>query len=196
MFRYQTISRWIQWIIGIVLLLLSPVILAQALDINLSDDTAQFRYITPVGFQNSFGGTELDLGFLYTTTEDVMGIVGFQAIDEAGSASPGLRVGVGVKGFAGQVNENDVYAVTLGAQARFAPPMFSRFGIFGDVHFAPDVVTFGDTERLLYINTRLEYQVLPQATVYLGYRKIRANISSGGHVSIDNGGHAGIQFSF
>ena len=200
-FRDRTGFCWIPRIAGIIFSLsISPVVLAQALDVNLSDDTAQFRFITPVGFQdranNTFGGTELDLGFLYTTSEDVLGIVGFQAIDEAGSASPGLKVGVGVKGFAGNIEKNDVYAVTLGVQARFAPPMFNRFGIFGDIHFAPDVVTFGDTERLLYINTRLEYEVLPQATAYLGYRKIRANINGGGHVSIDNGAHLGIQFLF
>lgn len=197
--RCRIRSCWIYRIAGLVFsLTLSPAVLAQALDVNLSDDTAQFRFITPIGFQdnNTFGGTELDLGFLYTTSEDVLGVIGFQAVDEAGSASPGLRVGVGVKGFAGNIEENDVYAVTLGVQARFAPPAFNRFGIFGDLHFAPDVVTFGDTERLLYINTRLEYEVLPQATAYLGYRKIRANINGGGHVSIDNGAHLGIQFLF
>ena len=123
-------SRWVYRIVGIMLsVTISPVVYARALDINLSDDTAEFRLVTPVGFENTFGSTELDLGFLYTTTDDVMGIIGFQAVDEAGSATPGLKVGVGVKGFAGTVNEKDVYAVSLGGNARI--PVFDRFAIFG-----------------------------------------------------------------
>jgi hypothetical protein len=197
MFQDLTRSLYKGLTAGIALtMMLSSGAYAQELDINLSDDTAEFRYITPVGLENSFGGTEIDMGFLYTTTDDVMGIFGVQVVDEAGSASPGLRVGVGLKGFAGTIDKNDVYAVTLGAQARYTPPAFNRFAVFGAVHFAPDVVTFGDTERLLYINSRLEYEILPQATVYLGYRKIRANLAGGGDVSIDNGAHLGIQFLF
>ncbi|HEY4732285.1 MAG TPA: YfaZ family outer membrane protein [Gammaproteobacteria bacterium] len=196
-FQCQAESRWIRHIMGMILLVAGwPVAMAQTLDINLSDDTAQFKYITPVGFQNRLGGTELELGFLSTTTDDVMAIAGFQAVDEAGSGSPGLKVGVGVKGFAGTINSNDVYAVTLGAEGRFAPPALNRFGIYGSVHFAPDVVTFGDTERLVYINVRLEYEILSQATAYLGYRKIRADLTGGEDVSIDNGAHIGLQFLF
>ena len=170
------------------------VVYAQALDVNLNDDTAEFRYITPVGYENSFGGAELDFGFMSTSTDDVMGIVGFQAVDEAGSATPGLRVGVGVKGFAGTIDSNDIYAVTLGGNARL--PVFNRVAIYGDFHYAPNVVTFGDAERLLFITAHLEYEILPQATVYVGYRKLHVNLSEGGHVSIDNGAHIGIQFNF
>src|SRR3972149_7643506 len=120
-FQCQAESRWIRHIMGMILLVAGwPVAMAQTLDINLSDDTAQFKYITPVGFQNRLGGTELELGFLSTTTDDVMAIVGFQAVDEAGSGSPGLKVGVGGKGFAGAINSSDVYAVTLGAAGGIA----------------------------------------------------------------------------
>ena len=194
-YQCRTKSVWICSVVSIILsITISPVVYAQSLDINLSDDTAEFRYITPVGFENSLGNAELDLGFLSTTSDDIMGIVGFQAVDEAGSATPGLKVGVGVKAFAGTINKNDVYAIGLGGNVRV--PIINRVAIFGDIHFAPDVVTFGDTERLLYINTRLEYEILPEATVYLGYRNLRANLTKGGHESIDNAAHLGLQFMF
>lgn len=194
-FHCRIRSQWICLFAVIILSFgLANVVHAQALDVNLNDDTAEFRFTTPVGFENSFGGAELDVGFLSTSTDDIMGIVGFQAVDEAGSATPGLRVGVGVMGFAGTIDSDDIYAVALGGNARF--PLFNRVAIFGDFHYAPNVVTFGDAERLLYIDTRLEYEILPQATVYLGYRKLRANISNGVNVSIDNGAHIGLQFLF
>jgi len=186
------------WICNIAVILLTfsvaNAVHAKALDMNLNDDTAEFEFITPVGFENSIGGALLNLGFLSTTSDDVMGIVGFQAVDEAGSATPGLKVGVGVMGFAGTIDSNDIYAVALGGNARV--PVYNRVTIFGDVHFAPDVVSFGDAERLLYLNARLEYAILPQATVYLGYRKLTVNLNTGDHVAIDNGANIGIQFTF
>jgi YfaZ precursor len=186
------------WICSIAVIMLTfsvvDAVKAAALDMNLNDDTAEFEFITPVTFENSIGSALLNLGFLSTTSDDVMGIVGFQAVDEAGSATPGLKVGVGVMGFAGTIDSNDIYAVALGGNARV--PVYNRVTIFGDIHFAPDVVTFGDASRLLYLNARLEYAILPQATVYLGYRKLSVNLNTGNHESIDNGANIGIQFTF
>ena len=207
-FHYRTASGWITHFALVVLSIgMTSLVHAAALDVNLSDDTAEFRFITPVGYEddtqpynrqrkqrNTFGGAELDLGFLSTSTDDVIAMIGFQAVDAAGSATPGLKVGVGVKAFAGTIDSHDVYAATLGGNARFL--IFNRVAIFGDLHYAPNVVTFGDASRLLYFNAHLEYEILPQAVVYIGYRKLRANLDAGGHISIDNGAHVGLQFLF
>jgi YfaZ precursor len=194
-FQRRTRSLWICRIIGVILsIAITTVAHARAFDMNLSNDTAELRYITPVGFENSFGSAELDVGFLSSTSDDIMGIFGFQAVDEAGSATPGVKVGVGIKGFVGTINDNDVYAVALGGNVHI--PVYNRFSIFGDAHFAPDVVTFGDADRLLYLNVRLEYQILPQATVYIGYRKLQVNLKEGGNESVDNGANIGLQFLF
>ena len=69
------------WICSIAVIMLTfsvvDAVKAAALDMNLNDDTAEFEFITPVTFENSIGSALLNLGFLSTTSDDVMGIVGF-----------------------------------------------------------------------------------------------------------------------
>jgi len=166
---------------------------AQSFDVDLSNDSAQFRYISMAGNATGFGNTEVDMGLFYSTDDDVLGMLGLLVADEAGSASPGLVAGVGVKAFAATVDQNEVIALSIGGQLRYHPPAFSRLGIAVQGHISPDVVTFVDADKFYYVSGRVEYEVLPQALVYVGYRKIRADLTTGPEVDIDNGGHIGLQ---
>ncbi|MFQ5470510.1 MAG: YfaZ family outer membrane protein [Gammaproteobacteria bacterium] len=166
------------------------------LDINLSDDTGEFRYIIPFQNQESFGSTEFDLGILYTTNDDVLGIFGFQVVDEAGTGSPGLELGIGVKGFMSSLDRGDLLAATLGINVNYSPPALPRAAVSGYAFFSPDIVTFLDAKRFLYTGARISYEVLPQASVYLGYRKARVDMGKGADIDVDNGGHLGIKVYF
>jgi len=53
-----------------------------------------------------------------------------------------------------------------------------------------------DGKHLQSVEFRIEYKILTQATVYLGYRDIEADLDVGGSVDIDNGGHLGLRFTF
>lgn len=169
---------------------------AQELDINLSNDSALFRYIGHQSGGSTFGGTETDLGFLYTTDDDIVGMFGIQVKGETGSGSPGLDAGVGLKAFGATAGDDDLFALTLGGQLRYRPQGLSRL-VFGvDGFFSPDIVTFIDAESFSYVSARVGYEILPQATAYLGYRKIRADIEGGGKFTIESGGHVGVRLVF
>lgn len=170
---------------------------AQVLDINLSNDSALFRYIVQERDSSGFGNKEIDLGLVYNTDDVIVGMFGAQLVAEAGSRSPGLDAGIGFKLFgARSKDDDDIYALTVGGQLHFVPPPWPRVGFSLQGFYSPDVVTFGDADKFFYVSSAVEYRVLPQAMIYLGYRKMRAGLESGDSVTVESGGHLGIQLEF
>jgi hypothetical protein len=174
---------------------------AQTLDLNVSNDSALFRYIVQDRDSSGFGTREVDLGLVYATDDAIVGMFGAQVVAEAGSRSPGLDAGLGLKlfGASAEVKGQDdanLFALTLGGQLRFVPPPWPRIGVSLQGFFSPDVLTFGDADKFTYLSSALEYRVLPQAMVYLGYRKMRAGIEDSRTVTVESGGHLGFQLEF
>lgn len=168
---------------------------ADALDINLGDNSAQLQYGSAMG-RDSIGKTEFHMGFLYTDQDNLFGDAGILVKNEVGSGLPGVTVGIGIKGLMATVDSSDVMALALGGQVRFSPDAASRFGIAGQFYIAPNIVTFGDADRSIETGVRLEYEILPQALAYLGYRKIKFGLEVGPDVVLDEGAHVGVKITF
>lgn len=169
---------------------------ARELDLSLSNDTALLRYASPISYSGS-GHTDAELGFMYTEADNVMFVGGIEMMGEAGSHAPGMHFGVGIKGYGVSLDSGDsVGSVALGAKAWFVPPKQNRMGVIGQFYFGPDVTTFGDAEKFWDFSARGEYEVLPEAAVYVGYRNVRAKLSQNRDVDLDKGWHLGMRMSF
>lgn len=169
----------------------------QQIDLSLSSDTALLRYSMPLSY-NPSGRTDADFGLLYTEANDVMVMAGIMMSGEAGSQVPGLYGGVGFRAYGVSLdNGADIGAVTLGGQLRYVLPAMNRVGLVGAINYAPDITTGGDANRFWDYTVRVEYEVLPAAVVYLGYREVgtRLNITHR-DVDLDQGGHVGLKMSF
>ncbi len=169
--------------------------MAQTFDISLSNDAAKLMYTAPMG-QQGFGRGEFDGTLLFTDDDSIMGAVGFGVVGEAGSGSPGLNAGVGIRLYGLNTDNNDVAALTLGGQLRFSPAALPRLRLLGSINFAPSIVTFMDGDRFIDTGVSVGYEVLQDAVAYIGYRRIRANIENGPDLTVDQGAHIGINFRF
>jgi len=171
---------------------------ADALDLNLNNDSVQLLYISPFTSNEGIGGANLEVGVIYTEADDYLGIIGLDVKGEAGSGSPGLVAGVGVRGYGIGLDAYDISALAIGGLVQYSPPSLSRLSVVGQVFYAPEILTFMDGKHLQSVEFRIEYKILTQATVYLGYRDIEADLDLdvGGSVDIDNGGHLGLRFTF
>lgn len=185
-------------LVAVLLMAASPQLVGQELDVNLSNDSALFRYISHHAGGGAFGGrTETDLGFLYTTDDDVLGMAGIQVVGEAGSGSPGLDAGLGLKAFAATAGNDDIFALTLGGQIQYRPPLLNnRLSLGLEGFYSPDIVTYWDAESFGFFAGRVAYEILPQASAYLGYRKVRTDLETGGKFTIESGGHVGVSLAF
>ena len=182
-------------VVALSLLATSNTVFADAIDINLRDTSAQFQYKSSMG-RDALGKTEFHLGFLYATKNNSLGDMGLLVKDELGDNAPGFSVGVGIKGLLAKTKGTNDSALALGGMLRYSPPAVSRLGIVGQVYFSPSIVTFGDADRYTETVGRMEYEVIPQATAYLGYRKIKFGLKAAPNVILDEGFHVGVRISF
>ncbi len=182
-----------------MMLISTSMVKADVLDLNLNNDSLQLLYTSPFSSDTGLGGANLEVGVIYTEADDYLGIVGLDIKGEAGSGSPGLVAGVGVRGYAVSINTVDIGALAIGGLLQYSPPSMNRLSIVGQVFYAPEILTFMDGQHLQSVEFRIEYKILTQATVYLGYRDIEADLDVVGgsaSIDIDNGAHLGLRFMF
>jgi len=178
----------------------STTALADSVDINLRDTSAQFQYISSLG-RDSLGKTKFHMGILYVNRNNMLGDFGLLVQDELGDNAPGFSVGVGIKGLVAKVTGDSTTvsstsALALGGLVRYSPPATRRLGIVGEVYLSPNIVTFGDANRYIETNVRLEYEIIPQAVAYVGYRKIEFGINNRPYAILDEGVNLGVRISF
>lgn len=182
----------------ILLILLSTSASAQRVDINLKQDSARFTYITLIG-GSTFGRTELNAGILYNEDGNQVADIGLQVIDVAGSKTPGLELGVGPRFYYMKHDDTDssAAAIALGGQLRYKIPSVQRLSILGRLFYAPSITSTLDAKNMYEMGLGISYEILPTANIYVNYRKIRADFTSGvGAETIDSGGVVGMDFTF
>ena len=173
----------------------SAPVLAQTFDVNLSDDAAQFAYVAPMG-QQGFGQGHVDGRVLFTDNDAFLGALGFGVVGDAGSGSPGLQVGVGVRAYGVNTDNGDVVALALGGRFEFAPPPLPRLRIGAEVNYAPNIVTFVDGDRFYDNSAYVGYEIFQDAVAYLGVRRIHASIEDAPNVTVDKGAYLGVRLQF
>lgn len=173
---------------------------AGQLDLNLNDDAAyaQFGWAINQGQPGTLNG---EAGLYYTTDDVYVGNIGIMVVGETGSSDNPVEAGVGVKALGVHRDNNrddfDSVGMAPGLALRYYPAAVNRLVIGGRVHYAPDVVTFGDADSLLEAQARVEYQIIPQAFAYVGYRHLEAEPENGAEdIELDEGGHVGIRILF
>jgi predicted porin len=62
--------------------------------------------------------------------------------------------------------------------------------------YAPSIVAFGDADQMYEFEMRVEYELLPTANVYLGYRSIKADIKNRKDITVDESAVVGLRFKF
>jgi hypothetical protein len=182
-------------ILAFILLAASTAALADAFDINMNDTSVQLQYAAAMGRAN-LGKSELHFGYLYTSDKNSFGDLGVFVKDEVGSSVPGVSVGVGIKGLIAHAKNYDASALAVGGLVRYAPFPDKRFGISGLVYLSPNIVTFGDADRYVETSAKLDYEIIPQAVAYLGYRKIAFNLKNSTDATLDEGVIIGVRVSF
>ena len=185
---------YIRYLCVVMMLLGSAAATAQEIDLTLSDSSALFRYLKQS--HSAYGQSELDAGLLYTENNDFLLMLGMQVMGEAGSGSPGLNLGIGVKGFTANTDVYDLLVLAIGGELHYSPPSMSRVGLRAQIYHAPNIVAFMDADRFTYSTLSVEYDLLQQAKVYVGYRNVRASINGQSSADLDDDTHIGFRIMY
>jgi hypothetical protein len=172
---------------------------ADALDINLNNNTAQFQYGTAAAL-NTQGNPDIHVGLLYNNANSALANLGIMVVNSQDRA-PGLSIGVGVEALGAQIKDNPPFkstasAVALDGLVRYSPPAVSQLGFVGELHYAPRIITFGDADRYMLAGARVEFELSPQTLAYVGYRRISFGIKNAPNAVLDSGFNLGIKIGF
>ena len=170
---------------------LSGAAVADSFDINLNNHAVQAIYAA------NLRTAEFNLGWLSNDDRDSwVASAGLLAIDQKQAAGTRTDVGIGGKFYVISIGDEDIHALGLGGQVRVFPNN-GPIGVGGYLFYAPDIVTSGDGKNFWEAGASVDFEVVKnRASVYVGYRKVRAELNNDVHVTIDSGGHAGLRISF
>jgi hypothetical protein len=97
--------------------------------------------------------------------------------------APGLLIHLGLMGVAGEVERDqkkgDLTAVGALVSARYPIPQTVAplpIGVSAGISFAPDASCFSDSERYLDMRASLDFRVMKNGKILLGYRYIHARL--------------------
>lgn len=179
--------------IFITLMVFHAPAMADSIDVNLNNNVAQFQYLAPIGYSEE-GKAEVHAGFLYDNDDHVLGDAGILIMNDVGNSS-GTMLGVGGKVMAALRGDTSM-VLALGGKVRIAPFADRRIGLTGLIYAAPKIVAFGGADYFLQGGVSVEYEIIKQAAVYVGYRSIRFGVKNGPDVLDEKSAHVGIRISF
>ena len=166
---------------------------AHEIDLSLNADAVRATYATPVG-----DGLRLETGWLHDGDEGDLAHAGFLVTGEAAPGSQQITAGIGgrLAYLDADGSHRDGYALGVGGSVRWVLPRYDRFAVYGELYWAPDILSGGDIEEYTDATVRLGYGVTRQAEVYVGARHTCADSKDRPSMCFDTGMHAGFNLRF
>ena len=152
-------------------------------EVALSNDTLQLRYIGRAGAVGN-GGQIMGTFFLSEERDIVLsgGVLFPAGLPDNLNVGERLTVRFGPQVYAALLEEenNDVMAVSVGAEARFVVNRRIGLAVSGQAFYAPDILTFGSADSLTDLSARVELQVAPELLAFGGMRWFEFDLTEGG----------------
>lgn len=158
---------------------LSLTVRAEGVVAMLSGDSARFFYSAQMWGQQA-GPVELETGIMFNEDDHYLLNLGMMLRNDNLDSPIILSLG-GRSYFASVKDKNtneDFKAVglALGAEVVYVPDNLGGLGLGIHYFYAPDILSGGDAEGLSEYGVKLDYQLTPQANLFVGYQKIVADI--------------------
>lgn len=182
------------------LMLASTAAQAEIFDLSIGDNSYRAALYGPLSRLGTDKKGQYDVGAIVRPERNddlLVGHVGALLTGDAGARDFELAAGLGLRGVYVGRDHDSGGAIAVGGQAEARYPGFDRIGLSVYGYYAPDVLGLGDVEQYYEIGVALDYQVLKDASVYIGYRNVNIELEPlDGDITADNGLHAGLRLNF
>lgn len=164
------------------------------LDISLSN--SHFRLGADATRVSS--GVHLGASVLHDEDKGDLGEFGFHVV-ETRPRSRNVFVGIGLKAHIAHLHEveENVGAIGVGGFFRYGLPVNPDINFAGYAYVAPSVLSFNDTKNLVNTDIRVQYNVIPSARLFVGYRYVGVKLEDyNKRYRIGDGLHLGVSLDF
>ncbi len=174
-------------LLAILALACSSVALANELELGISDELIELKLTQEYGdeFSGTFGAMHADdddidakqLSYRFFTEDDV---------DE-------FDIQLGAQLYWLDVESDDGFGIALGLAA--TRQLAGKLGATASIYYAPDILTSGDFESSLELDAKLNYQLLENGALFVGYRSYEADTDDA-DIDVYDDFYLGVRFSF
>lgn len=169
-----------------------------AISVYVSNDALQALYVRDIEI-NRVGNTTARMGFFFNEDRDLIGIGDLMAytgnVQDPRNRRLEFRVGTRVYGAFLNVENNDVFAISIGGEAQWYFSRDRRTSVLLGFYYAPDILTFGEANNVMDATLRLQTRLTERTDVFVGYRLFEFDQDTGDR-RVDDGVHLGFQFEF
>lgn len=162
-------------------------------DISLTNDSAK-------GQLNLFDtNSDIQFGGGYTYHEGSRHLLNadFHAQGRTALGNLPTTAGLGFRALGWDDDTLDGGAVGLGGFATVNIPDVPGLSVTGGLHFAPSILSFGDSDDMTSVEVRASYRVIRNAEVFAGYRYLNTDLEDiAGDINLDEGVLAGLKIFF
>lgn len=173
------------------------------LDFSISEDTAKIQITSFIPYNDlSWSGEYLHFEDDNNDVDaNILGAGVFVAGRSNASSTARQTAGLGGKFVFVDADRADTGAgVAVGGFIRHTLSQANLISLRGEAFISPSIMSFQGMENYFEVSGRVEYQLLEQANVYLGYRNIQADmdLSAGGEYEyqFEEGIIAGVNLRF
>jgi hypothetical protein len=165
----------------------------RSLELSLSEETLQLRYDTP----SDLGGTDSKMFYTLFLSEDrdVVGSAGLLLNSDLQLGALSVRFGPQVYAALLDEENEDVFSVSLGVEARFDVVKSRGIAIVGNAFYAPDILTFGSADNLTDFQARGEIRINDNLIGFAGYRWFELDLLDREEQELQNELFAGVRWT-
>lgn len=194
-----------QLLLCLPLFLCSAAASAEVFDFNIGSDSFRLNLNGELRRLFSVDSGRYDVGVLSKRGDDnqtdiYQGHLGVLIAGDAGATNADVRAGLGVRLMIADVDPSTGGAVALGGEFEARIPQFNRLGVFGYAYGAPRATSLGDLNRYTEIAVAIDYQLIREASIYLGYRNVKYGLDKDPQGddtrTRDTGIHGGLRLTF
>jgi hypothetical protein len=172
---------------------------AEILDVNVGQNSVRVALLGPLSrFVTDLRG-QYDAGMLIRPkSEDDLfqAHLGVLVTGDAGASFVDVAAGLGIRTVYVGRDGDSGGAVALGGQFEARNPSFNRVGLSGYAYYAPRATSLGEVDEYFEYGGAIDYQVVRDAAIYVGYRNLKYDIGNVGDVTADVGFRAGLRLTF
>jgi YfaZ precursor len=176
----------------ILLALTSSSVFAADADISLTNESAKGQ----INFFQTNSDMQLGAGYTYHEGSRHIGNIDFHAQGRTAVGNLPTTAGLGLRALAWEDDRLDGGAVGLGGFATLNIPEAPGLSFTGALHYAPSILSFGDSDDLASLELRANYRVIRNAELFVGYRYLSTDFERGGDLDLDEGLMAGMKLFF
>lgn len=164
----------------------------RSLELALSEETLQLRYDTTT----DLGGPDSRMFYTLFLSED-RDLVGSAALllDSDLKLGP-VEFRFGPQAYAALLDEEneDVFAVAIGAELRYDIVESRGFAVVGSAFYSPDILTFGTADNLTDFMARAEIRLNDKLLGFAGYRWFELDLVDEQERKLQNELFAGVRW--